>query len=432
MDHLCVWLLVCLLGVAVTAHSAGPSTGLADSAALRATVFGTPSQDLAPVPTHVPLTELNLLMPWAQPLPKLFWFDRKLRVWFSAQRKAAPLVIVIGGTGADGNTSKLSLLRGALYGAGYHVLTMPSPTFPGFIASTSSTGVAGDLIQDSRDLYRAMQLIIAQLPRRVKITDISVVGYSLGGANAAVVKSIDATEGHLKIHRALMINPPVSLFSTMARLDQLYISNIGPDDASLEELYRKLYARLANIYRESDRASLDTHDLLESAAAILKTDAEFSAAIALKFRLDLLNVFFMGDLYARTGVVVDADYPPHPGESLADIHRSLRQKPFAEYLSQVFIPYYLARQPESTSASLMAGNKLAVIGEALRHSPDYFVQTNSDDLILDRAELQWLKDTMVSRIAVYDNGGHLGNLGGRKQIADMLDMLAGRWTGQAR
>ncbi len=30
---------------------------------------------------------------------------------------------------------------------------------------------------------------------------------------------------------------------------------------------------------------------------------------------------------------------------------------------------------------------------------------------------------MGSRIAVYDHGGHLGNLGDRQQIADMLAML---------
>ena len=126
----------------------GPATGLADSAALRATVFGTPPQDVAPMPDNVPLVEINIPMPWAQPVPEVFWFDRKLRVWFSAQDKPAPLAIVISGTGGDGNTSTMSTLRGALYGAGYHVLTMPSPTFPGFIVSASSTGVAGDLQQD--------------------------------------------------------------------------------------------------------------------------------------------------------------------------------------------------------------------------------------------------------------------------------------------
>src|SRR6202167_5293099 len=131
----------------------GPATGLADSATLRATVFGTPPQDMAPLPKTVPLAEINIALPWALPVPAVFWFDRKLRVWFSAQNKPAPLAIVISGTGSDGNTSNISTLRAALYGAGYHVLTMPSPTFPDFIVSASSTGVAGDLTQDSSDLY---------------------------------------------------------------------------------------------------------------------------------------------------------------------------------------------------------------------------------------------------------------------------------------
>src|SRR6202011_1488451 len=116
-------------------------------------------------------------------------------------------------------------------------------TFPGFVVAASSTGVAGDLRQDSRDLYAVMQQIIAHLPHRIRITDIDVLGYSLGGANAAVIKSIDATEGKLNIHRAVMINPPVSLFASIDRLDDLFASSIGSGDAGVERLYRKLYAR---------------------------------------------------------------------------------------------------------------------------------------------------------------------------------------------
>jgi hypothetical protein len=217
----------------------GPATGLADLAALRATVFGTPPQDIAPLPEKVPLLEMDLALPWARPVPAVFWFDRRLRVWFSAQDKPAPLAIVIAGTGADGNTAKLSVLRAVLYGAGYHVLTMPSPTFPGFIVSASSTGVAGDLVQDGRDLYAAIQEIIAHLPRKVRITDIDILGYSLGGANAAMVKSIDAAEHKLNIHRALMINPPVSLFSSVGRLDKLYAITLGNGDAGVERFYQQ-------------------------------------------------------------------------------------------------------------------------------------------------------------------------------------------------
>src|SRR5580692_2363157 len=138
----------------------GRPTGLADSAALRATVYGTPPQDIAPMPSRVPLAEINIALPWAQPVPAVFWFDRRLRVWFSAQRKPAPLAIVIAGTGSDANGANVKIVRAILYGAGYHVLTLPSPTYPGFIVAASSTGVAGDLQQDGHDLYAAMQTII--------------------------------------------------------------------------------------------------------------------------------------------------------------------------------------------------------------------------------------------------------------------------------
>jgi hypothetical protein len=413
---------------AAVVRASGPATGLADSAALRATVFGTPLQDMTPLPATVPLAEINIALPWARPVPAVFWFDRKLRVWFSAQKKPAPLAIVISGTGSDGNTAKLAVLRAALYAAGYHVLTMPSPTFPGFIVAASSTGVAGDLQQDSRDLYAAMQQIVAHLPRRIQITDIDVLGYSLGGANAAIVKSLDATEGKLKIHRAVMINPPVSLFATITRLDRLFAITIGPGEEGIERLYQQLYVQLANLYRVSDKVEIDEDFLLGAAAAVLKTDAEFSAAIALTFRMALVNVFFAGDLYAGTGVVVDPNNPPKVRDSLENTERILRGKPFSEYFSRVFAPYYLKHRAGSTIKSLIADNRLDIIAEQLRSNGDYYAQTNSDDLILNKPELTWLEKTLGSRIAVYDHGGHLGNLGSRKQIADMLEMLSGNWT----
>ena len=410
----------------------GPPAELADSAGLRATVFGTPPGDLAEVPTRVPLSEINIKLPWARPVPAVFWFDRELRVWFSPQKKPAPLAIIISGTGGDGNTTNISVLRAALYGAGYHVLTMPSPTFPGFIISASSTGVAGDLLQDGHDLYASMQQIIARLPRKVQITDIDVLGYSLGGANAAIVKSIDATEGKLKIHRAVMINPPVSLFSSVGRLDKLFASSIGTGDAGVEILYRRLYAGLANLYKASDKVRLDENFVLAVAATSLKTDAEYSAAIALSFRTALVNMFFAGDLYAGTGVVVDPEHPPKVGDSLEETQRILRGKPFSEYFTRVFAPYYLQHRPNATSASLIADNRLEIIGDALRSNPDYYAQTNSNDLILDRRELAWLKATLGSRIAVYSGGGHLGNIGAREQVSDLLAMLDGRWGGPGK
>ena len=386
---------------------------------------------MAQLPAKVPLAEINIDLPWRLPVPRVLWFNSKLRVWLSAQKKPAPLAVVISGTGSDGNTKTISVLRAALYGAGYHVLTMPSPTFPGFIVSASSTGVAGDLQQDGHDLYSAMQEIIAHLPRKVRITDIDILGYSLGGANAAVIKSIDATEGRLKIHRALMINPPVSLFSAIGRLDRLFAPSIGRGDQAVELLYRRLYAQIANLYRASDRLELDENFLLTAGAATLKTDADFSAAIALTFRLQLVDMFFIGDLYAKTGVITDPLHPPRVGDSLEDIQRDVRAKPFADYFTRVFAPFYLKRRPDMNSASLIAANRLDAITDALRSNGDYYAQTTYNDLILNQGELAWLQDTLGPRIIVYDHGGHLGEVGDRQQVADMLDMLSGGWPRSA-
>jgi predicted alpha/beta-fold hydrolase len=405
----------------------GPPTGLADAAAMRATVFGPRPQDLAAMPATVPLLEMDLSLPWARPVPAIYWFDRRLRAWFSAQPGPAPLAIVIAGTGGDGNTSKLATLRAVLYGAGYHVLTVPSPTFPGFIVSASSTGVAGDLKQDSQDLYAAIQMLVAHLPQRTQISEIDLLGYSLGGAHAAVIKSLDDIEHKLKIQRAIMINPPVSLFSSIGRLDELFTLSIGSGDSGVEQLYKRLYTRLANLYRRSNKITIDETDLYSAASAVLRSDADFSAVIALSFRLSLVDVFYAGDLYAGTGIVVDPKHPPAVGDSLEHIGVVLRGKTFADYFSDVFAPYYLAHRPGSTPSSLLADNRLDIIADTLERNPDYYAMTNDDDPILNSDDLAWLRAKLGTRLVVYDHGGHLGNLGERRQVADLLQMLSGQW-----
>ena len=421
-------LLACLPLLAAGA-AADPATGLADSAALRATVFGPAPADLAAMPARVPLEEIDVALPWARPLPPVLWFDRRLRVWFSAQPHPAPLAIVVGGPGADGNTSKLSLLRAALYGAGYHVLTMPSPTFPGFIAAASSTGVVGDLEQDSRDVYAAAATLVRRLRPRVGITSVDVLGYSLGGAHAAVMKWLDGSEQQLNIRRALMINPPVSLFDSMERLDRLFATSVGEGERGFDRLYRRVYVRLANYYRATDQVRIEDTNFMGAAAAVLQSDADLSAAIALTFRITLVNVFYAGDLYAGTGVVVDPHRAPRPGDATEAVFRRLLGKDFSAYFDEVLLPFYARRMPGMTRETLRARNGLSIIATPLRSDPGYFAQTNADDLILDAAELAWLRDTLGTRLVVYEHGGHLGNLGERGQVADMLTMLAGEWRG---
>jgi predicted alpha/beta-fold hydrolase len=113
------------------------------------------------------------------------------------------------------------------------------------------------------------------------MTEVDILGYSLGGAHAAVVKWLDASQHELDIRRAVMINPPVSLFDSMERLDRLFASSIGEGDGGFDQLYRRVYVRLANYYRATDQVPGRGYQPDGSCRRRARTDADFSAAIAL-------------------------------------------------------------------------------------------------------------------------------------------------------
>ena len=197
-------------------------------------------------------------------------------------------------------------------------------------------------MQDGRDLYAAMQRDHRASAAQAFGSRTSIsLGYSLGGANAAVVKSIDAAEHKLHIHRALMINPPVSLFASVGRLDKLYAITLGQGDAGVERFYQKLYAALANLYRASDRVELDEDFLLGAAASILKTDAEFSAAIALTFRHRFGQHVLRRRSVFRSGRRRRSESSAQSGRFAGADLAAAARKPFSEYFTRIFAPYYL-------------------------------------------------------------------------------------------
>ncbi|WP_111642716.1 alpha/beta fold hydrolase [Marinimicrobium alkaliphilum] len=429
--------LLALLVLAASGHGgeSAPDTvpgntipeSLATRAALTRTVHGPALDDRAQLPDRINARELLVQIDTGRPLPDVFWFNRDVRVWYAAQSQPAPLVIVVAGTGGGANTQKNQLLRRALYQAGYHVLTVPSPTFPGFIVGASSTGVAGDLLQDAEDLHRLLAEVLVQLSGRLEIDGLHVVGYSLGGAHAAALKALDQRPDGLGIERVVMINPPVSLFTSISRLDELFSVSIGDQQEDIEALFRWLYSDLVRMYRQSGSLEMDEQFLLEAAARLLEGSREYAAAIALTFRVSLVNMFFAGDYFAGTGVVVDPDDPPTRSSSLEPVLRELRARPFADYMRHVFVPFYLAREPELTEEALIARSHLRVLEPLLSDGSDIFAQHSRDDFILGPDDMTWLKGALGERLKVYPVGGHLGGLGEREQVDDLLRMLEGRW-----
>ena len=121
-----------------------------------ATVMEVPSIYQAELPAEVPTKTFRVTPFPDRVTPDEFWYDKGLTCSLVYQKKEAPLVFIIAGTGARYNSPKMINMQKALYQAGYHVISITSPTHMNFIINASSSMVPGHLVYDARDLYRVM------------------------------------------------------------------------------------------------------------------------------------------------------------------------------------------------------------------------------------------------------------------------------------
>src|SRR5690606_2394746 len=128
------------------------------------------------------------------------------------------------------------------YQGGFHVVQLSSPTSYDFMAAASRSATPGLSREDADDLYRVMQAIMANHPD-LAVTDYHLTGYSLGGLHAAFVSLLDAGRGHYTCKRALLINPPVSLYTSVRSLDRLVqprVADIHDTASFYERMFEKL------------------------------------------------------------------------------------------------------------------------------------------------------------------------------------------------
>jgi hypothetical protein len=125
----------------------------------RAAIIGTPFEFQADIPATVDVKTQSLKVFADRTSPDIFWFNDTLKYSIATQDGPAPLLFVIAGTGADHNAPKASTLLRIFYQAGFHVITISSPTHPSFIVSASLSSVPGNIQDDSKDLYHVMNLI---------------------------------------------------------------------------------------------------------------------------------------------------------------------------------------------------------------------------------------------------------------------------------
>ena len=422
-----IWLLATLLAMPAPAASADDMAGydypITDP--FEATVSGTPVELKHRFRHNKPMRRdsLELDVFPGRKVPPLFQPVRSLTFSLAYQESPAPLIFVIAGTGGSYRASTAKYLQRVFYQAGFHVITLSSPSSYEFITAASESRYPGISVEDARDLYRVMRMSLALAKDRVSITDVYLTGYSLGGLQAAFVSHLDEQEQAIGFRKVLLLNPPVSLYASATLLDNFVGSEPGMNNA--HDYFNRLFGKFTEYFAENGMIRLDDEAFMfkfqESEQSL--THEELMALIGASFRFSSAGLVFTVDALNGTGYVVEPQQKLTLGTPLEQYFKRGLWWRFTDYFDHLLLPHWKDRQPQDSERQLIEAIGLPALRDYLVTASKIGVITNADEIILRPEDLDFLTETFGSRVTVFPRGGHLGNVQHRDYVARMLDFF---------
>jgi hypothetical protein len=135
---------------------------------------------------------------------------------------------------------------------------------------------------------------------------------------------------------------------------------------------------------------------------------EVEQLIGATFRLFLANTVFSCDLLNNKKLIVDK--PLTPSDPLLPYFKESLLWSFTEYIDYYLLPYWKEKHPGKGKDGLIKDVGLIKIQDYLKKSRKICVMHNEDDIILDKDDIIFLKETFGDRLKLYPYGGHLGNV----------------------
>lgn len=388
-----------------------------------ATIIGSATMMTPGVSENIPLKVYEIQIKDKKDVPDVFWYASKFKFSFSKQKnKKAPLIFVLAGTGSDYNTTRVKFMQRIFHDAGYHTIAISSQMSQQFMISASSNSVPGLLLEDNKDIYKAMKLAYNKIKDQVEVTDFYIMGYSLGGSNAAVLSYIDEKEKVFNFKRVFMVNPPVDLYNSAVKLDKYLDNYTGGKTKGIEKLLNTTLAKVKGGLT-SEYANIGADTIYNIVKGDILSDAEKEAYIGLAFRLASTDLNFISDFMTRSYVYTKNPEKVNKYTNMKEYLKAVNFATFEDYVNKIGFPYYKKHNKDYSIEALKREASLKVIEDYLRTSPKIAAVTNADELILNEKDFAFLKDVFKDRLVIYPKGGHCGNMFYKENVDVMLKFL---------
>ena len=388
-----------------------------------ATIIGSASMMTEGVSENIPLKVYGIQIKDKKDIPDVFWYASKFKFSFSKQKnKKAPLIFVLAGTGSDYSTTRVKFMQRIFHDAGYHTIAISSQMSQQFMISASSNSVPGLLLEDNEDIYKAMKLAYNKIKDQVEVTDFYIMGYSLGGSNAAVLSYIDEKEKAFNFKRVFMVNPPVNLYDSAVKLDKYLDDYTGGKSEGIEKLLNTTLAKIKGGLT-NEYANIGADTIYNIVKEDILSDSEKKAYIGLAFRLASTDLNFISDFITKSHIYTKNPEKVDKYTNMKEYFKAVNFATFEDYVNKIGFPYYKKYNKDLTTEDLKEKASLRVIEDYLRTSPKIAAVTNADELILNEKDFAFLKDVFKDRLIIYPKGGHCGNMFYKENVDIMLKFI---------
>ena len=388
-----------------------------------ATIIGSATMMTPGVSENIPLKVYEIQIKDKKEIPDVFWYASKFKFSFSKQKnKKAPLIFVLAGTGSDYSAIRVKFMQRIFHDAGYHTIAISSQMSQQFMISASTNAIPGMLIRDNEDIYKAMKLAYNKIKDQVDVTDFYIMGYSLGGANAAVLSYIDEKEKAFNFKRVFMVNPPVELYDSAVKLDKYLDDYTGGKSAGIEKLLNTTLAKVKSGLT-SEYANIGADTIYNIVKGDILSDAEKKAYIGLAFRLTSTDLNFISDFITKSHIYTKNPEKVDKFTNMKEYFKAVNFATFEDYVNKIGFPYYKKYNKDFTIEDLKREASLRVIEDYLRTSPKIAAVTNADELILNEKDIDYLKDVFKDRLIIYPKGGHCGNMFYKENVDVMVKFI---------
>jgi ABC-type transporter lipoprotein component MlaA len=333
--------------------------------------------------------------------------DLPYSLWL--QDKPAPLVFIIPGIGSHRSATNAVKLAESAWERGYSAAIISNPFNPEFILTGLSPTYPGYTPSDSEDLYRAIGEIRADIEERNpdKVTQSSLMGYSLGGIAALFISQIErqaSGPGALHFDRIVAINPAVNLQYAASLFDSYFDAPLSWPAEQRRDKTTEAVKKAFVISQGSEEETVKIRKY--KTLPFTRPGSEF--LIGLSSRATTIQAIAASQQRGGKALTL---IPPEPGMFHGPFAVEIESNTLKRYMDELAIPYFVEKEGGARSAEqLFAAGNLYSQEAGLRDDSRIVVFTNKDDFILQASDLAWLESVFAGRITVFPSGGHLGNM----------------------